>query len=598
MLKYKINVNNIKLNINKLSYDNITYDNNFIWLSQKHKNVLPTDVISLLRYKNNEIFFNEVQNFEILDKNHIKIPILKDYAIFPTKVSDITGFTDINGIIHDDALCFIFDGTIHNFFDESKYDNIVISENINNNSTYWLSEKRRCPNDWVINNNIFLIKSIGIDEDNKYIFEEKIYNVTHDIYFVDENGEKYTMEDCIVPVLPNGRDNRAVLYWPYDKSNLKHIKIRSIILSNFNNLRFKTIDDRFYFLNEGVLSFRTNIFNSDEQFSEFSIENGHTNINIPFFENFENNMINSEKLDSYITDIIHENINEIVDMEKQIFSPIILDDNSDKILCDNVKSINFNIKLRNRFNSGETEDERSEMDSIIYAWENDDIGTKWNDIETIEGDLMGYAGYTNDDIYYRKKNVKKSFLRLSFYDTKSRATQSLLFYSTIFLNHGELYSKYAKNITYGISNNEDITLLNDNRIIEPLRLNFSIKNSFDKLNSSEGYYLYLFPNLCNGTIPTEIYMKVEFNHAKFGKTIPLILPNTDDGLPKKWYVSKDNGTDGIKELFDDLYIKVNIKYDKNSGKYIWYVPNNLVNDIEKQELNFTLYEPVVNEYQE
>ena len=88
-----------------------------------------------------------------------------------------------------------------------------------------------------------------------------------------------------------------------------------------------------------------------------------------------------------------------------------------------------------------------------------------------------------------------------------------------------------------------------------------------------------------------IYMKVEFNHAKYGKTIPLLLPNNKDF--KEGY-SNGEDVEGIIKLFDDLYIEINIKYDEEKNEYIWFFTNNSVNDSKNHTITLELYEPIVN----
>lgn len=173
---------------------------------------------------------------------------------------------------------------------------------------------------------------------------------------------------------------------------------------------------------------------------------------------------------------------------------------------------------------------------------------------------------------------------MSFYDTPHRGNQKLLFYSTIFLDSNKIFNDY---FTKG----------------EISELEFIVKNNFDYFSCSEGYYLYLYPKLAKIDHPTTIYMKAEFNHAKYGKTISLVLPSDNDY--KTGYIKYENvGTKGIEKLFNDLYIKVNIMYDSKNNKYVWYIPDILnlygdvikkINDIDNKKITLTLYEPIINE---
>ena len=59
--------------------------------------------------------------------------------------------------------------------------------------------------------------------------------------------------------------------------------------------------------------------------------------------------------------------------------------------------------------------------------------------------------------------------------------------------------------------------------IESLRLSsqFVVKDKYSSESSSEGFYLYLWKDMAN-TTPGDIYMRVEFNHAGYGRTIPFL----------------------------------------------------------------------------
>ena len=95
----------------------------------------------------------------------------------------------------------------------------------------------------------------------------------------------------------------------------------------------------------------------------------------------------------------------------------------------------------------------------------------------------------------------------------------LLFYSTIFLDSGELYEKYIKNIDKKIKN-QNISLVNDNTLgNDNLTVSFNVCDRYNRSKSSEGFYLYLFPDDIDNNKERTIYMKVEFNHAGYGKKV-------------------------------------------------------------------------------
>ena len=287
-----------------------------------------------------------------------------------------------------------------------------------------------------------------------------------------------------------------------------------------------------------------------------------------------------EKRDSLIPDI--------VDYEKRCFTPY--NKNSNKFTP--ADKITFNIFLRDRSSSDN--------------WTSNDL-MGWNQMPLVEttflknknvtnGDLLGHLGFTDDDIYYRKKKVSKSFLRLSFYDTNVPMNQMLLFYSTIFLDANELYGKYIKHIAKKVTNPGIFLVKDDSLGADNLTLTFNVSDKFNRHASSEGFYLYLFPDGITNGVERTIYMKVEFNHAGYGTTLPLILPNngatlfdfSTEAFPTS-LMNIDNGN--LKEFYRQLYIPVKIKYDESVKDFIYYFP---MCKNSGDTIVFNLFEPKIN----
>ena len=87
------------------------------------------------------------------------------------------------------------------------------------------------------------------------------------------------------------------------------------------------------------------------------------------------------------------------------------------------------------------------------------------------------VGFTGDDVINKRKQLEKTFLRLSFYDSNNLKTQNLLFYSTIFIDSGKLYGEYVTGST-----------------ISDLKMEFNVNNPkiSKDIKSFEGFYIYLF----------------------------------------------------------------------------------------------------------
>ena len=212
----------------------------------------------------------------------------------------------------------------------------------------------------------------------------------------------------------------------------------------------------------------------------------------------------------------------------------------------------------------------------------------------LTSDLIGYLNFTDNDIFYKKKKVSQSFVRLSFYNSPDPIEQKLLYYSTIFIDATELYGKYVKQLMYmeendlfNIKKNPEINL---NAAVvfcsggTRLDTKMVITNEFDRTKSSEGFNLYLFAedknfNLENGE--KTIYMKVEFNHAGNGKTLPMIMWPKVNGK----YVPLT-----MNNFIENLYIPIKLTYIND--RYAYYIPDAYKN--ENGNIDLVLFEPKID----
>lgn len=287
----------------------------------------------------------------------------------------------------------------------------------------------------------------------------------------------------------------------------------------------------------------------------------------------------------YVDDVVNSAIPEINDYEKNIIKPYIQrNENS----FERASNIIFNLHFRDRTKNG----------ILTDNWVTDD-SKGWNEYDSIDkSDLLYYLGFDKDDVYYQKMKLQKSFLRLSFYDSNDPMNQSLLFYSTIFIDTGDLFGKYNKLKTQaidgeisGVDSESDVMLI-DKDGFERISSQFIVTDRFNTDKSSEGFYLYLFNKTLPKKEPLPIYMKVEFNHAKYGKTIPFLY--FTDGKVKTTYVKSENGGKlvDMKSYFRDLHIELNVRYDENTRSYIYYLPYN--NTSNGTDIIFNLFEPKIN----
>ena len=289
-----------------------------------------------------------------------------------------------------------------------------------------------------------------------------------------------------------------------------------------------------------------------------------------------------------------------------------------------------------------------------------------NELKEYQSDLLSYLGFNNNDVKYQKSKLKKSFLRISFYDSDNVANQNLLHTSTIFIDSGELFAKYIKNIdteeeyktnatvkniktgkTYKkgsiidvneynslaltvengqeddhkkkcLNNGEPLAVIgtsltdkenyttynvtgarvnrepmrnrkqpNSSLVIdvnngdlgdnidelERLRMSsqFVVTDKYSSKHSSEGFYFYTYKTNNGGVFPNDIYMRVEFNHAGYGRTIPFMMPyirksEEDPTIGTDRYKKrKDEGKGKIKTFDDICYDWSEIDFDKDSN---------------------------------
>lgn len=389
-------------------------------------------------------------------------------------------------------------------------------------------------------------------------------------------------------------------------------------------------------------------------------------LRVPLSQGFETDMFVGYGIQEEFVDATRdESIGSIVEMEKDVYVPVIWDSDTDAVLSDGdetngeVYEIQFNLHFRqhrgddwladdNMYWNGVINDngtlrfiDAEDCNSQVTSGSNDNCTFFVMDDKSSQSDLLTYLGFTNNDVKYQKSKIKMSFLRLLFYDSTNQANQNLLHYSTIFMDTGKLFKKYIKGVEdtpYSLimydtdSDGNDMDTVDtencskgkvgirvdrepcgnlldecdDDDDIEELRLSsrFVVEDKYDSLKSSEGFYLYLWKDNDAGVAPTDLYMKVEFNHAGYGRTIPFMMPFYDE--------KAGDGKNGIKtfdEILDDWndeetrygirkytkysYIHLKYRYDKVNGRHVYYLDDTFYGNgvhYSDNKLVFNLYE--------
>lgn len=330
-------------------------------------------------------------------------------------------------------------------------------------------------------------------------------------------------------------------------------------------------------------------------------------------------------------------VNTSTEMEKFVYTPVVVKsyNNNTPVFVDCMK-INFNLHFREHsgkdwtvadsdtWNFVKYGDNSNWSDNKYYSYlpagNRNSVSNVWD--RSCQADLLGYVGFETNDVKYQKNKLKKSFIRLSFYDSDVQGSQNLLAYSTVFVDCNKLYSKFISRMNFncyydgngdvvkGVKVDREVSLddlkslLNTSTLvkdeIEDYRLSsqLTVKNKFTSDNSSEGFYLYMWENVEDRTIPTDVYMKVEFNHAGYGRNIPMMAPYKD-GNERGFKTNIDIINDwsspetqyGIKKYMRYSYIHLKAKYDTNTKRHIYYLdPETYGAGVDGNTININLYE--------
>jgi hypothetical protein len=129
------------------------------------------------------------------------------------------------------------------------------------------------------------------------------------------------------------------------------------------------------------------------------------------------------------------------------------------------------------------------------------------------GTTYADAGFSDDDLRYRKNKLTKSFLQLSFYDSDIVTDQRLV---------------------ASMSINPNITSadIQPNSTLYPVAdklLEFRLRNPLtDDEAFGEGFFVYYFKDEVDINLPEFLYMRATFNNAKTGVATGLMV---DDNVP-------------------------------------------------------------------
>lgn len=438
-----------------------------------------------------------------------------------------------------------------------------------------------------------------------------------------------TSVEQMLPMKGEIVDNYTVRFNMTDKNNQEAYDrifyVDSLKTRNYAPLtHFKILQEHFLFhTNTDGSLYHTTLY----------VQKNAAELIIPLTNKFSTELYSNINVTGFVNKEVDNALNVATENEKDVYRPILKDINGQV----NVNKLKLNFHFRQRSGDQWIVDQTSTWNGVTVRPPSTDSDsykpvlsneffsyTNQNE----QSDLLGYLSFTNEDVKYQRNVLKKSFVRLLFYDSTDPFKQRLLSYSTIFVDTGELLNKYMRCIekdylgfgylTYKNNRNNSepsiVTGLNGIRVDRELNIDHSngdddelegcrlssqlvVCDKFTASNSSEGFYLYLWKDNVGDGIPNDLYMKVEFNHAKFGRVIPFMMPYDDNGRIKSFnaivedVIDKNNGENkGYTMEVYQKYAYIHLKYEKENGQYVYYLDENYNVDMEDNALTLNLYE--------
>ena len=448
-------------------------------------------------------------------------------------------------------------------------------------------------------------------EGNRYIIRDNVAELTipRKIKFVVDDIKGNSLFICEASISPNEYSSGTI--------HTMQTELASEIIANQDEYSLQINNNVFGskpISRQSIFSSVSGAISSDDAYNifdnlEIENKNGYVNIPINLNVNIANNLLQSEVIQKDFCEREKEKaINRIVDLEKDVYTPkIMLNANYSGSTTDftpvHTINVNLHFRTRNIDNWKVNEDYNDISLSGFSNWFITDFEPYRSMIASVSGipetkkderknkyermisssDLLGLMYFNNNDVFYQKSRIAKSFLRFSYYDSTDPQTQSLLATSTVFMDEHKLFKRYIDNSRKGMNTYISFSTDELSGCVETSRINvtserlrnekaekgdkinfieigeagkekyisvkddgkridsrFVIDNKYTTDTSSEGFYIYMFREYAEKLHPKPIYMKIEFNHAGIGKTIPFIVP-------MKWTsgLTKNNESDEI-----------------------------------------------------
>lgn len=664
MERIQININTPTQDFKELNYISMTECNGELLIKLKNEDVFDIHVGDRIIFK--RFIYEEGQKHAILtdyvtvlsiEGRTIHTTLIPKYRIPVDSVKIISGITFVDETAQTYKYHLIKCKKTHNLFPQDAHSQEVCiidyEGNILGNYKNVYVPLKRDDRPAVIEDCVTFVESSATCSNvnktiNYYIYEFLPEKISRDSILISDFDDVDIDKIAFIEFKHN-----PYYYYVYERDDNDNVKINEY---DEPIKQYFPYEDNWWFIQIPYIFTGNKIcINSGNTRSTFGINNAYWDINLGL-----GNAINVSSLGTedkfnttFVNDLEEALIPPIIDMERIKYSPMVCDDieileDGSKYakLLDMATSITFNLHFRERnkidisnydiemkqraqnssFTSGNvyTDGWYINPDSADTIWwngmeysESAFSDTVFSDFVNTSGeisDLLGCLNFTDNDVYYRKKKVSQSFLRLTFYNSTDPIEQKLLFHSTIFLDASTLYGKYIKqkmfmeeNDLFNKKNNKDlnpnaaVVFCSADTVSARVDTKIVVTNEYDRTKSSEGFNVYLFAEDANFNFDENgektIYMKVEFNHAGNGKTIPMIMWPKFYWNPNK---ENENGSKGGYEhtdtyqplttnnFIESLYIPIKITYFKD--RYVYYIPD-AKNYMENGNISLILFEP-------
>ena len=266
---------------------------------------------------------------------------------------------------------------------------------------------------------------------------------TYKLYITFDGPTGYDEDNpCELTVGADEYVTSSIIRFPYNELQ-KIDYLEDIIFYEENN---QTISDV-----SRVRFFRDNFVFTTGMFRLY-LDRPMATVTIPVFQKFSTDLYEDDGIRENFTDVeTKKAINKIVEMEKDVYHPVIWDSEKDKVK-DEVYKIRFNLHFREHrgddwladadtYWNGVNSENPDNLEFINGYFTTDKVGK-----EEYQSDLLTYLNFTDKDVRYQKNKLKKSFLRVMFFDSMNPTNQNMLAYYTIFMDSGSYFSKYARYI--------------------------------------------------------------------------------------------------------------------------------------------------------